>query len=146
MSELPAKRKREHPERYFRPGRFCFTLDSLLRLDGGADERERAVRVAAQRRHGGDADDDNQGQHHGIFNGRRAVFRLQERHHGLGQAAHRKLRLGGLGDWNSPTVARVSARSTGSRKFAWVLTISVGASRILSPDLLELRGRRTMPV
>src|SRR5438874_1354862 len=51
-------------------------LYHLLRLflaggdvDGGADAGERLVGVGAQGGDGGDAHHDDQGQHHGVFNG-----------------------------------------------------------------------------
>src|SRR5262249_25646798 len=42
------------------------------------DAGERLVGIGAQRRNGGDADHDNEGQHHGVLDGRRAVFTLQK--------------------------------------------------------------------
>ena len=60
----------------------------LSRLDGRADEAERLVGVRAEGGDGGDADHDDQGQHHGVLDRGRAIFLLQERNQALGQAAH----------------------------------------------------------
>src|SRR5437868_1112734 len=49
---------------------------------------ERVVGVRAEGGDGGDADHDDQGQHHGVFDGRRAVFTLQEVHELFRQGAH----------------------------------------------------------
>src|SRR5439155_505970 len=51
-------------------------VGALLRRDGRADERERAVGVGAEGGDGGDADDDDEGQHHGVLDRGRAVFGL----------------------------------------------------------------------
>jgi hypothetical protein len=65
-----------------------------VRLDGGADEAEGAVGVGAEGRDGGDAHHDDQGQHHSVFNRRRAIFRLQERHKLFGDQLHVRTPVG----------------------------------------------------
>src|SRR5262249_1963154 len=45
-----------------------------------SDGLERGVSVLAQCRNGGDANDDNEGQHHSVFDSRRAIFTLQKVH------------------------------------------------------------------
>src|SRR6188768_258465 len=63
---------------------------SLLDLDGGADEAEGLVGVRAEGGDGGDADYDDQGQHHGVLNRCRDIFLLQERNQILGNTPHLK--------------------------------------------------------
>src|SRR5437762_2212585 len=46
--------------------------------DGGPDGGEGGVGVLAEGRDGADADDDDQGEHDGVLDRGRAVFRLQE--------------------------------------------------------------------
>src|SRR5687767_5682920 len=57
-------------------------------VHGVADGRERGVGVGAERRDGPDADHDDQGQHHRVLNGRRAVFTLDEIHHRFAEHTH----------------------------------------------------------
>src|SRR5216683_1832445 len=59
--------------------------------DSAGDLAESFVGAGAQSRDRHQADHDNQGQHHGVFNSRRAVFRLQELNKHLTELAHRKL-------------------------------------------------------
>src|SRR5205085_4677968 len=55
---------------------------------GVLDRRERRISVLAEGRDGADADDDDQGQHDGVLDRGRAVFRLQELHDILGELTH----------------------------------------------------------
>src|SRR5262245_23333718 len=59
--------------------------------DGGADGGEGLVGVGAEGRDGGDADHDDQGQHHGVLDRRRAVLTLQKIHHALSKLTHDKV-------------------------------------------------------
>src|SRR2546421_11025031 len=56
--------------------------------DGGPDGGERRVGVLAEGRDGADAHDDDQGEHDGVLDRGRAVFRLQELHDTLGELTH----------------------------------------------------------
>src|SRR5262249_19909426 len=57
--------------------------------DGGADGGEGLVGVGAEGRDRGNADHDDQGQHHGVLDRRRAVLTLQKIHHALSKLTHR---------------------------------------------------------
>src|SRR5216683_3207573 len=57
--------------------------------DGAGDLTESLVGAGAQSGDRHEADHDDQGQHDGVFNGRRAVFRLQELYKHLTELAHR---------------------------------------------------------
>jgi hypothetical protein len=59
-----------------------------LGCDIGADEAEGVVGVLAESGNGRNADNDDQGQHHGILDGGGAIFLLEERHDAVEQAAH----------------------------------------------------------
>src|SRR5437588_11772720 len=63
-------------------------MSSRTDVDSAANGREGLVGVATQGGNGADADHDNEGQHHGVLNGRRAIFRLQEIHHELTELLH----------------------------------------------------------
>src|SRR5207244_3889246 len=56
--------------------------------DGVAHAGERRVGIGAQGRDGGDAHHDDQCEHDRVFNGRRAVFTLQEIHESLSERTH----------------------------------------------------------
>src|SRR5947208_4074686 len=64
----------------------------VLRTGGAdlvADRAEGRIGAGAQSGDGHKAHHDDQGQHDGVFNGRRAVFRLQELNYELTELAHR---------------------------------------------------------
>src|ERR1051325_1158549 len=67
-------------------------LATGLRCERGADVGEGLVGVGAEGRDGGDAHHDDQGQHDGVLDRRRAIFLLQKRHQTLRDATHLKLR------------------------------------------------------
>src|SRR5262245_58506665 len=73
----------------FRPGRASAARGSLAAdVDGAADLGEGAVGVGAEHRDRGDAHHDDQGQHHGVLDRRRAVFVLQEIDRELTELTH----------------------------------------------------------
>ena len=59
-----------------------------VRVDRIADRNELAAGGFAEGRDRGDADHDDEGQHHGVFNSRRTIFLLHERNELLGQLTH----------------------------------------------------------
>src|SRR3989442_15925577 len=63
-------------------------MSSRTDADSAANGREGLVGVATQGGNGADADHDDEGQHHGVLNGRRAIFRLQEIHNELTELLH----------------------------------------------------------
>src|SRR5437660_8363336 len=71
-------------------------LSALAAADDGANRRERLVGVAAEGGDGADADHDNEGQHHGILNGRRAVLCLHKIHNELTKLTHDSFPFGSL--------------------------------------------------
>ena len=62
------------------PGHLVYALDSSLAgaADGVANGRERGVRILTEGGDRGDANHDDQGQHHGVFNRGRTIFTLEE--------------------------------------------------------------------
>jgi hypothetical protein len=56
--------------------------------DDVTDRGKRLVRVGAQGGDRSDADHDDEGQHHGVFDSRRAVFRLEKRDNELSKLPH----------------------------------------------------------
>src|SRR5262249_18705134 len=59
--------------------------------DSGADSGERGVGGLAEDGDGADAHDDDQGEHDGVLDRGRAVFRLQELDDALGELTHGSL-------------------------------------------------------
>ena len=57
--------------------------------NSGADEAEGVSGIGTQGRNSGDADHDDQGQHHGVLDGRRTIFLLEEGHDTLDETVHR---------------------------------------------------------
>src|SRR5947207_2925176 len=84
-----------------RPGERAGSLESSWSgsatgaADGGANATERRVGVVAEGRNRADADNDNQGQHDGVFNCGRAIFGLHELDVILGELTHGSLQIVG---------------------------------------------------
>src|SRR6266478_5725392 len=77
-SKKPETRKENQKRNCFLVSGFLLLVLSLRAADGRRHVAERLIRARAQGGDGHQADDDNQRQHHGIFDGRRAFFLLQE--------------------------------------------------------------------
>src|SRR5262245_24590210 len=69
------------------------------RLQRRANGREGAVGVGADRGDGRDAHHDDQGQHDGVLDRRRAIFLLEELNEALGNSAHRTISSDTV-EWN----------------------------------------------
>src|SRR6516225_5043675 len=87
----------------------CRPLRHLARgADAGADAGERALGVVAQRGDRSDADHDDQGEHHGVLDGGRAVFLHEEIGHAAEELAHVSL-LQGWKDEKRPLADKTAA-------------------------------------
>ena len=67
---------------------------------------KRRIGVRADRPNGGQTDDHDQGQHHGVFNSGGAIFRLEETLHLQSERLHRFLQLAQSSTANSPRQPR----------------------------------------
>lgn len=64
--------------------------------DVGRDSAERVIGVAAQGGYRCHTDDDDQGKHHGVFHGRRAIVVLEELDHCIDEALHLQSPVSGV--------------------------------------------------
>jgi len=77
-------------------------LDSASGGNGAANGREGGVGIAAQRGNGADADHDDQGKHHRVLDGCRAVLTLEELDGKLHELIHDSVPFGSLAIRNKP--------------------------------------------